>query len=153
MGFDVYGKQPVKETGEYFRNNVWWWRPLWDFICEKCDDIISQADADGGTSNSGWLIDDTKAKAIAKRLEELVHDGVVKEYERTYTRELIQMPDVSCDICNGKGTRNDEVIQGKCNACGGLGHRRPRNTSYPFDAENVVQFIEFAKHSGGFTIC
>jgi hypothetical protein len=23
MGMDVYG-----ESGNYFRNNVWWWRPL-----------------------------------------------------------------------------------------------------------------------------
>ena len=32
MGFDVYGKDPDpgSGSGEYFRNNVWWWRPLRD---------------------------------------------------------------------------------------------------------------------------
>jgi hypothetical protein len=28
MGMDVYGKEPKSDKGEYFRNNVWWWRPL-----------------------------------------------------------------------------------------------------------------------------
>ena len=34
MGMDVYGIAPTSERGEYFRNNVWWWRPLWDYCCE-----------------------------------------------------------------------------------------------------------------------
>lgn len=24
MGMDVYGKAPSSQTGEYFRNNIWW---------------------------------------------------------------------------------------------------------------------------------
>ena len=27
--------------GVYFRNNVWWWRPLWDFVCMQCDDFMT----------------------------------------------------------------------------------------------------------------
>ena len=34
MGMDVYGIAPEKEWGEYFRSNVWWWRPLWDYTAE-----------------------------------------------------------------------------------------------------------------------
>ena len=26
--------------GSYFRNNVWYWRPLWNFVCEVCDDCL-----------------------------------------------------------------------------------------------------------------
>ena len=33
MGFDLYGNSKNKE-GEYFRNNVWWWRRLADYVCE-----------------------------------------------------------------------------------------------------------------------
>ncbi|QOR55575.1 MAG: hypothetical protein UMS36scaffold28_65 [Phage 59_13] len=29
MGMDVYGVKPKSKQGEYFRNNVWSWRPLW----------------------------------------------------------------------------------------------------------------------------
>ena len=30
MGFDLYGNS----NSEYFRNNVWWWRRLADYVCE-----------------------------------------------------------------------------------------------------------------------
>ena len=33
MGMDVYGLEPRKEKGEYFRNNVWWWRPTLGLRC------------------------------------------------------------------------------------------------------------------------
>jgi hypothetical protein len=33
MGMDVYGTAPTSKTGEYFRNNVWWWSPLANYIC------------------------------------------------------------------------------------------------------------------------
>ena len=34
MGMDVYGREPEKELGKYFRSNVWWWRPLWNYTAE-----------------------------------------------------------------------------------------------------------------------
>lgn len=41
MGMDVYGKAPTSEVGEYFRNNVWWWRPLADYILKVHPDLAS----------------------------------------------------------------------------------------------------------------
>ena len=36
MGFDLYSLGNHKtDKGEYFRNNVWWWRRLADFVVEK----------------------------------------------------------------------------------------------------------------------
>ena len=34
MGFDLYGNNKENSEGEYFRNNVWWWRRLADYVCE-----------------------------------------------------------------------------------------------------------------------
>ena len=34
MGFDLYGLAATSENGAYFRNNCWWWRPLWNFTCK-----------------------------------------------------------------------------------------------------------------------
>ena len=39
-GMAAYFKYVDETPGIYFRNNVWWWRPLWMFICENCDDIL-----------------------------------------------------------------------------------------------------------------
>ena len=33
-----------KNPGLYFRNNVWWWRPLWTYVVVICDDILSDKD-------------------------------------------------------------------------------------------------------------
>jgi hypothetical protein len=32
MGMDLHGKNPTTEEGEYFRNNIWSWGPLADYI-------------------------------------------------------------------------------------------------------------------------
>ena len=48
MGFDVYGMDPQTEKGHYFRNNVWFWRPLWQLICEECDDILTKKQMERG---------------------------------------------------------------------------------------------------------
>ena len=44
MGMDVYGERPRTNKGEYFRNNVWWWRPLWNYVSVECSDIITKKD-------------------------------------------------------------------------------------------------------------
>jgi hypothetical protein len=32
MGFDIIGTNATTKEGKYFRNNVWWWRPLAIYI-------------------------------------------------------------------------------------------------------------------------
>ena len=31
--------------GDYFRNNVWYWQPLWKYICMICDDILTNEES------------------------------------------------------------------------------------------------------------
>ena len=64
MGFDLNGINPKinkpdtdENPGVYFRNNVWWWRPLWDFVCMQCDDFMTESQKMGGSYNDGKLID------------------------------------------------------------------------------------------------
>ena len=39
-------QQTIEELspGIYFRNNVWWWRPLWMYISDLCKDILTEKD-------------------------------------------------------------------------------------------------------------
>jgi hypothetical protein len=112
-----------EEAGAYFRNNVWWWRPLWHFVCQVCDDILTEKDRQAGEYNDGHHINDKKAKAIAERLLEMLDNGQVKEYEKEYRKEIELLP------------KDD---WGK---------------SYPFDIENVRTFATFCSKCGGFEIC
>ena len=34
--YTLMSKYEKINPGAYFRNNVWWWRPLWSFVCEHC---------------------------------------------------------------------------------------------------------------------
>ena len=48
LGKYFKAKQQHEEDnpGIYFRNNVWWWRPLWDYVwtlCGECDEDDSFA--------------------------------------------------------------------------------------------------------------
>lgn len=152
MGFDLSGKKPKTTNGEYFRNNVWWWRPLWNYVVENCGSILSVDDAQAGEYNDGYLITGAKAIKIADKLDTLVKSKETKKYEKEYMSKLKKAADVPCTICSGTGERHDEIVDGKCNSCKGTGKMRPFYTSYPFSTENVKEFAKFARESGGFQI-
>ena len=152
MGFDLYGERPKKEVGEYFRNSVWWWRPLWDYVTEVCKDVLTKGDVNDGYWNNGHWIHAKQAKRIAERLTELLNSGKTRDYEESYAVRLTKLPLEKCDLCQGTGKRNDEHVKGKCNGCDGCGHRAAWATHYPFSESNVREFVESCKHSGGFRI-
>lgn len=153
MGFDVYGKEPWTKHGEYFRNNVWWWPPLWSYTCELCDDVLDKEDQEHGFSNSGHYYDKELAREVGYRLLESVNSGFAKEWKDNYEKWQRALPREKCDICGGTGERHDDVVDGKCNACGGAGDKEAWATHYPFDVDNIKAFAHFCIESGGFTIC
>lgn len=150
MGMDVYGKNPKTEVGEYFRNNVWWWRALWNYVCGVGG--LSDELRELGHSNSGGGLGAGKSKALGQELLALVENGEVHHYEEEYKKRMDSLPEESCDLCHGSGFRDDAFVKGKCNKCQGKGRVRPFDTHYPFSAENVKAFAEFMVASGGFEI-
>ena len=203
MGYDLYGLSPSEQKvpdcdftdenttnayfawqdntkGAYFRNNVWWWAPLWDYVISECSDILSVADVTGGSCNGGHKISKTKAKKIAQRLRKLEKRGEVDIYADSYKNKMKSLADEQCKVCNGTGTRKEwegwqsekewltyhDTLDTKgpggykwaheckgCNGCKGTGMVKNWQSSYPFDSENVMNFADFCEHSGGFRIC
>jgi hypothetical protein len=169
---DVYGKNPTGEAGEYFRNNVWWWRPLAEYI------ITRHADLAGGCthwhSNDGDGLDAAAAGELARRLRDDITSGRVRAYALERADYLASLPREHCDLCEGTGIRRDRVgrdsgqpervlspevqiltgrTHGWCNACDGVGTREAWEASYPFDEKNVGEFALFLEECGGFSIC
>lgn len=174
MGMDVFGAKPTEKKGEYFRNNVWWWRPLWDYASQVAEDIINEELADGGHYNDGQGLDAVGATALGYRLLLEIESGRCAEHEAEYRKALSEIPMEDCELCGATGIRTDKVGMeagmhekaleeavaivvgrefGWCNACNGLGKREPWAASYPFSVENVREFAEFCLASGGFSIC
>lgn len=117
-----------ENPGLYFRNNVWWWRPLWEYVCSSCEDILSEEDILAGSYNDGRKISKTKAKKIAERLRLHLDTGIVDKYKSNHDKKLEKLK-----------ASEDKDIQFFAN--------------YPFDKENVERFALFCEESGGFTIC
>jgi hypothetical protein len=171
MGMDVYGKNPTNEAGKYFRNNVWWWRPLATYILETAPQSITSQCEHWGT-NDGDGLDAERSSKLADFLRSQIAFGQTKAYGEIRVAELAAMPDEPCDLCHATGTRSDgvgvsggmttKVIEkeghprkgetGWCNKCDGVGHVRPYETHYPFSVENVAAFCTFLEACGGFEI-
>ena len=155
--FKVKDEWEDDNPGEYFRNNVWWWRPLWSFICCTCDDILTEEEITAGDYNDGREISEEKADIIATRLQLSIDNGEAEEWGKERQAALDAQEDVECTTCNGTGNRQEPPETGagdmKCNGCEGKGSKRPFDTNYPFDVGNVQEFARFAAQSGGFNIC
>ncbi len=118
-----------------------------------CGDILTGRDCSEGVFNNGHQISKSKALRIASRLRQLIDKGEVQRYSLRYANRLKEMPDEQCELCKGTGRRNDEYVQGTCNACRGKGKVRPFATNYPFSVHNTGNFADFCESSGGFRIC
>jgi len=178
MGMDVYGLNPTTTaparpehndydsedwkayfngqslSGQYFRNNVWWWRPLWDYVANTCSEVISKEDFDAGHSNSGHVIGKEQCEYIAKALSKELLNGGAEQYKKDYEKELSELPNEVCHCCDGDG-KGACASEGKdtCHVCKGSGEVEHFGKHYPFDVDNVREFHSFVKNCGGFEIC
>lgn len=155
MGMDVFGRAPRSEKGEYFRNNVWYWHPLWQYCQETVPDIAGRVEY--GHSNDGDGLGDADAAELARRLQAEIDAGATAGYATARQAALEALPDEPCPVCGGTGGRREPPLVGPgpipCNGCDGTGKMRPFATHYPFDVANVQEFVEFLRDCGGFAIC
>tara|TARA_Y100000031_G_C8143147_1_gene348594 strand:- start:376 stop:900 length:525 start_codon:yes stop_codon:yes gene_type:complete len=174
MGFDLYGKRfNGNETEDtYFRNNVWWWSPLWSYVTDTCD-CLSKKDIQRGFFNEGHFISKKKSKKIATTLFKELKSNRTQTYKSDYYKEIESLPLEDCEYCNGTGTRTDKIdkehgwdvetpYSEDCNGCNTedsrkegipIGKRKNWLCSYGFAIDNVETFAKFCKESGGFEIC
>jgi|694.fasta_scaffold143088_3 hypothetical protein len=172
MGMDVYGNNPRSERGEYFRNNVWWWRPLAEYCENVHPDLVG--DAEMWHYNDGYGLDDAGATALGQALVSDLADGTAEDWEKEYRQFLADLPRQDCELCGTTGIRTDEVgvkmgqheraldaevaiLVGRdfgwCNGCNGVGTRENWAAGYPFSLDNLREFANFLVECGGFRIC
>ena len=168
MGMDVIGR---KNPDAYFRNNVWWWRPLWDYCIKVAPHLC--ADVNGHYNDADGL-DEEQALELASLLRGEIYSDETARYEAEYNMHLASLPRRPCTYCGETGIRTDEVglnlgmperelspdvqiivgrTHGWCNACNGEGVVDHWETSYYFSVDNVLEFTDFLEECGGFSIC
>lgn len=148
MGMDVYGYAPTQKEGEYFRNNIWWWHPLADYI-----ELIAPDEAAGCAhwhSNDCDGLDEDQASALADKLQAEIDSGRCLRYA------------VSRGTVGNGGTTSAEANQTINAFMGALNQiaededsklETPTETDFPFSVDNVQEFVIFLRHCGGFEIC
>lgn len=151
--FKQMEKFEEENPGYYFRNNVWYWRPLWFFVCnEIAPKILSSDDLEKGMYNDGHVISAIKANHIADKIKEFDKSGELNAFAEEFEETRNSLPKVLCEVCSGKGFLNNESYQGKCKGCDGEGKDYPIQKQYPLCADNIRDFGKFCRHSGGFAI-
>tara|TARA_R110002051_G_C8700519_1_gene494327 strand:- start:766 stop:1377 length:612 start_codon:yes stop_codon:yes gene_type:complete len=153
--------------GEYFRNNCWWWRPLWDYTCQHAGELLNDKDKEYGHSNDFHAISSKKANYIGIKLLDLVNSGHAKEYEEEYmkdyniAKEHNKEIEKACEILHEivKAKLESETSVAPINYpekekadWDELQGQKNWSSSYPFDTDNVKEFSHFCLESGGFKI-
>ena len=167
MGFDLYslGNHKTK-NGEYFRNNVWWWRRLADFVCTHTG-VVEEKDKPEWQSNGGHEVSEEQAMQIAKQLKALIKNGTVSKAIKEVEDEMLKAEENNkfVERCHDMLRDKVEKETGKENLAPAdypkddhdtwdwIQSKYSYGSSYPFTMENVEQFIEFCEQSNGFRIC
>jgi hypothetical protein len=154
MGMDVFGRAPRSEVGKYFGNNIYWWRPLWNYCLDVAPLVAGKVK--GGCMNDGDGLAEASALVLADMLAQEIEAGRTAAFEQERDALLAGMADEPCRVCGGTGKRLPPPDVGPgdrpCNGCFSKGTRRPRERYYAFSVDNVKTFVEFLRHSGGFEI-
>tara|TARA_R100000697_G_scaffold80872_1_gene92974 strand:+ start:34 stop:636 length:603 start_codon:yes stop_codon:yes gene_type:complete len=165
--FEAKEEYQKENVGDYFRNNVWWWRRLAQYVYENVDGVC-EAEEDYGLwhENSGHQVDEATALRIADKLEELIKQGHTAEYEMKIDKIMEKAIEHNAKIdkkmkalkeevrkLTGKDLAPAEYPEVQSKKWDKLYQQRKWEDSYPFAVENVKEFADFCRHSGGFEIC
>ena len=155
MGMDVYGKKPTAKVGEYFRNNVWSWRPLWEYCCTIDKEL--QHKVPNGHYNDGGGLNPKESRQLGYKLQEELETGRALKYVEEYEKNREAIPKEDCKYCDENGERtwqqqNGEPYTKICNACSGTKKVDSWEAHYPMNLDNIKEFTQFLQHCGGFEI-
>jgi len=165
MGFDISGLNPKNEKGEYFRNNVWYWRPLAMYVLKETK-VIDEKEYDYWHYNDCHEVSKEKAEQIAKQLDHLVKSGHCKKFAQAWEkrRQKIEKHNEQVEKELEEHTKQVQTKMKNDNLAPKdfskedhdkwerIYRKRNHDGSYPFSVENVEEFAEFCENSGGFSI-
>ena len=160
---DEYEKEVV---GDYFRSNVWWWRPLASYVIQYTG-CVNEDDAEMWGTNDGHEVDDETAQQIHNQLQVLIESGHTQKFQDDYEKErkIAEEHNDKVEKELKKFCDSVEKKLGKTNLAPNdfpkadkekwdeIWNKRKWSASYPFSVEHVKEFAEFCRFSGGFKIC
>jgi len=155
----------LNQSGVYFRNNVWWWRPLAEYVL-KHTKVIPEHEQESWQYNDCTEVSKKKAEMIAQQLDHLIKIGHTKQFKKENEKirkkiekhnEKVEKELETFSQSVKKKMKNDNLApkdfpEEDHKKWEEIYNKRNSSGSYPFSEENVKEFSEFCKNSGGFTI-
>ena len=129
LNMDLYAKNKTEEL--YFKGNIYWWKELWEFVCLHCD-FMSKEQKEAGFYNDGIEIDSNTSFKIGKKLNELLQNGIVEQWEKTEEKRAKRIQ--GCDWYETTISDRDWL------------------DNYPYRKVYVENFAKFCLKSNGFLI-
>ena len=161
--FDLRDKY-TSQSGTYFRNNVWWWRPLAHYVLEETK-VIPEDRKESWGYNDCSEVSQKEAEMIARQLRYLIKSGHTKRYEANWEarRKTLEVHNDKVEKeleehCQevykklGKTVAPKDFPKKDHDKWEKIYRKRNSDASYPFSIENVEEFAEFCENCGGFTI-
>tara|TARA_R110002012_G_scaffold39078_5_gene108386 strand:- start:686 stop:1267 length:582 start_codon:yes stop_codon:yes gene_type:complete len=153
------------QKGTYFRNNVWWWRPLAHYVLEHTK-VIDKDQKECWSYNDHCIIQEEEATQIAKQLRHLIKKGHTKRFEAEWEarRKTLEIhndkveKELDKHVKDVQRRMNDSNLAPKdfpkkdLDKWEKIYRKRNSDASYPFSIQNVEEFAEFCEYSGGFSI-
>jgi hypothetical protein len=152
------------QKGAYFRNNVWWWRPLAHYVLEHTK-VIDEDKKKSWSYNDHCIVENEEAIQIAKQLRHLIKKGHTKRFEAEWEarRKKIEKHNDKVEkelkkhcqeVCKrvGKDLAPKDFPKKDHDKWEKIYNKRNSDGSYPFSVKNVEEFAEFCENSGGFSI-
>jgi len=154
-----------EQVGTYFRNNVWWWRPLAHYVLEHTK-VIDEDKKKCWSYNDHCIVEETEALEIAKQLKYLISIGHTKKFANAWELKRKQLEEANDKIekeleehCKEvkKRLKNDNLVprdfpKKDHDKWERIYNKKNSDASYPFSIKNVEEFAEFCENSGGFSI-
>lgn len=152
MGMDVYGRNPTEPAGEYFRANVWSWRPI-HLLIRVANDLAdgnlfdedtleSMAHNDGAglerqneCTTLAWIMDKLLTKDKLEEIGFIVQDDEINfPIWQDHDEQLVV--DASGVLKQFKEVDDPNTVR----------------NAYGTTFDHVKKFIEFLKYCGGFEV-
>jgi hypothetical protein len=88
--FKKLEKFEAENVGYYFRNNVWFWRPLANLITVLNEEWLTEEQKERLQDNSGFEFSEEEAIKIKLSLEKAINSGWLKKAEKQWLQDLSQ---------------------------------------------------------------
>jgi hypothetical protein len=138
MGYDLYAVKPNSEKFGYFRSNIWYWIPLWNYVAILSKDILTDDDIEEGNYNNDHIINNELSVIIGNRILESFSNNVFKDFKDKFEKEKEGLDKENYKVCSNS---NNNTIS-----------TESFYKNYILDKDLLEEFANFCINSGGFQI-